>query len=264
MEKINNKWFDNIPWIIEKYKEGFNQVVLAAEFDTATNTTIRRILIKHNIPIRPNGVDQRKVKHNPFIEEGPDRDYWLGVFCADGCVYKHRIELGSARPEHLKQYIEFLSCDNIKLLKYTHGIYKSDCYSVKFSNKGVFDYMCSLGITPKKSHTLEYKGSITWDFIRGVIDGDGCVIGHRNKAKEINRITVNIATASVKFKDQIFLFFQKNGLEPVVHSRNNVYTIHVNKQEKVKELYFNLYNHAPRYFIADKYHRFGAVFGEIH
>ena len=139
MDKINDIWKDNIQWIIEIYQAGWNQVALAAEFQNATNTTIRRILKRNNIEIRGNGIDQRKVKHNPFEDlNSPKVQYWLVAFLTD------------------------------------------------------------------------------------------------------------------------------EGMEPTVYTTKlGLYSIDVCKQAKVRQMYFNMYKHAPEYFIADKYKRFGEIFGEI-
>lgn len=266
MDKINDIWKDNIQWIIENYQAGWNQVALAAEFQNATNTTIRRILKRNNIEIRGNGIDQRKVKHNPFEDlNSPKVQYWLGVFAADGCVYKNRIELGSARIEHLKQYKMFLGGKDVKILSYTHSKYTtSTCYSIKFSNTDVAEYLTNLGITAVKSHTLKINFPITWDFIRGAMDGDGCIMQCKNTKKEVVRLVIKIATASVMYKDQLVAFLTDEGMEPTVYTTKlGLYSINVCKQAKVRQMYFNMYKHAPEYFIADKYKRFGEIFGEI-
>ena len=265
MKKINNTWKDNIPWIIQQYNKGVNQVDLANEFEFATNTTIRRILLANNVEIRGNGIDQRKVKHNPFNDvSNSNTQYWLGVFSADGCVYKNRIELGSTRHDHLLQYKEFLDCKGVKILSYIHNKFvNSICYSIKFSNTETAIHLNNLGITSTKSHTLKINFPITWDFIRGVMDGDGCVIQHKNKNGDVTRLSIRFATASVDFKDQIVSFLVENNIQPSIYTRENgLFIVEICKQKEVKQMYTNMYKHAPKYFIADKYIRFGEVFGE--
>jgi intein-encoded DNA endonuclease-like protein len=64
--------------IIDLYLNGKNQVEIAKLFNTY-NTSIRRILLKHNIKIISSGDRQRFVKNNPFLKNNEISNYFFGM-----------------------------------------------------------------------------------------------------------------------------------------------------------------------------------------
>ena len=111
----------------------------------------------------------------------PNKAYWLGFINADGCVHKKSkyisIDIGKRDEEHL-----------VKFAKELHGVPDKMIHNTIHSQTGnplSHLYLCSnhvvkvfeeLGITEVKSGKEQYiNTNFDKDFIRGMIDGDGCI-----------------------------------------------------------------------------------------
>ena len=164
-----------------------------------------------------SGGKNRIVNSNPFSNSS-ESQYWLGFLAADGNISKtkHSIYLGLKDIDMVILFRDFVE----KSLKvyYKYNAAGSLLGAVKFENPEIWNYLNDLGITPAKSRTLYYKGIITWDFIRGVFDGDGCISAQEPK----------ITTGSLQFKDQLEQFFKSNDLEYKTHIKgNNIYDVYI-------------------------------------
>lgn len=236
---------DKVKNIIKLYKEGKTQKEIAELFNTY-NTTIRRILKRNEINIRSNSEVQSKVKHNPFKNLDDDETlYWLGYLAADGNVSlnRNRINISSnTDPEHLKKYIKFLN-SNVSLNKQLNKKYNCFEYSVNFRSDKVKDYLIQLGITPKKSLTLELLIPLSFPFVRGIIDADG----HIRKYSETYS-TIEMSTGSFKFAQQLNNFLNSNKIENrIKHQKENVYIVQVTQKVDVIKFVNKLYNQATVY-----------------
>lgn len=265
MIKINNNWQDNEDYIIQEYLSGRKQIDIANEFDKATNTTIRRILKRNNVDTRPYNSTWEKVKSNKFIDlKDPNVQYWLGYMCADGCIYDNvKVDIASGLDkDHMQAYADWIgygvkvnsSKDKRYEDKYTHRV----C----FSHKETFDYLVGLGITPRKSLTMKLNFDITWDFVRGLFDGDGCV-STINKKYTTNRCRVVLATASIDFANQLMEFAKSEGLTPRLNTdtcaarKEPMHTVIFAKHKEVAIIYNKFYSDAS-YYLERKYKKFGA------
>jgi hypothetical protein len=160
----------------EQYLSGIDTVQIANFFGTY-NTTIRRILIREGVSLRSFSEARRIVKGNPFQDLTKDTvQYWLGYLMSDGNISeeRNRINLSTNKdPEHLKRYVEFLKSD-VKISKYRNKRFEVDEYSVNFASIEVKNFLIDLGITPRKSLTLNLKIPLTYSILRGYLDGNGC------------------------------------------------------------------------------------------
>ncbi len=125
---------------------------------------------------------------NPNTERSA---YWAGFIAADGCIVdytnrQHTVKIGLS------------NIDTSHLEKLNIGIpvrlYRNECWVEIPSNKIVKDLL-KYNITPRKSLTLLFPTNIRnkyiHHFIRGYIDGDGCMSKHSNpKAKNKLRIRI--------------------------------------------------------------------------
>lgn len=115
---------------------------------------------------------------------------------------------------------------------------------VKFTAPKLYQYCLDMGITPKKSLTLDVRLEDKSDdfkryFLRGVIDGDGCVYVKRNTEGDVNAFRISICTASAAFKNNLVDLFNYLSINPIVMKRsykmddnhfglNDIYHIQVN------------------------------------
>lgn len=140
--------------------------------------TVRRMLVKHNIPIKwKNGLFQKPytVNANFFKHWTADMAYLLGYITADGCMRPHRNELkiNSVDYELLEHTQQLLQTDNlIRKLKNSHY------YELSITSKELMSDLMKLGIHPRKTYTMALPtipDEFFWDFLRGEIDGDGSI-----------------------------------------------------------------------------------------
>lgn len=118
--------------------------------------------------------------HNSFDIPSADRDYWVGMMMADGCVslqglnsYRIKLNLMNSDIEHLHKFKKFLKANNPIYEICTDNIQRA---TLSICSKRLFDSLSKFGVIPRKTkiakvHFLQKSK----DFWRGVIDGDGCL-----------------------------------------------------------------------------------------
>lgn len=130
---------------------------------------------------------QNKARLNETLFDKIDTEekaYWLGFLYADGCVDSegNRIEVYLALKDvdHLEKFRKFLNLEN----QIRTGINKegnSFCH-LSVRNKHMWNALIAVGCHPVKSLTLEFPKleyfsdkSLIRHFLRGYVDGDGCL-----------------------------------------------------------------------------------------
>lgn len=240
-------------FIIQEYEAGRTTKDIAISLGTY-NTTIRRILKRNNINLRTNSEIQGIVKTNPFLKSGAN--YWLGWLASDGCLTKGAIilELQERDSPILEEYIKFIEYPLNINTSYSKRFNKY-LKRVAFRHADTYQYLISLGITPKKSSTLCVNLEIDFDFLRGVFEGDGNVIEINNRTG----LSISIASNSNMFIQQLSIFLNNNSIEHSIYIRTDtVNTIVIRKKASIMTLYNKLY---PKdcIFLKRKYDKFGYV-----
>lgn len=145
----------------------------------------------------------------------PEGAYVLGFFAADGTM--------TVNPRGSK-YIEFVSCDYEILEKVCRLLGASQkistktrpyetptpTYRVQIGSKYLFDKFAELGFTPNKSKTLKFPevpDDLIRHFVRGYLDGDGCVTYRWQLDKRYNKLrqllTVRFICGSRSFLESL-------------------------------------------------------------
>ena len=139
-----------------------------------------------------------------------DQFYWLGFMFADGNISKegNRIEMRLSYKDinHLEKFRKFLNLST--------EIRTGECDGYKFChlsvrNKHMWKTLNSYGCTPQKSLTLQFpKIKFTKDtvlhFIRGYVDGDGCLCVYNSNNKIRNSISIVGTENFLKSVNKIF------------------------------------------------------------
>jgi len=144
---------------------------------------IKKILLKNNVKIINK---QNLIRFDPFIFDNintEEKAYWLGFLFADGYINKKNgleLSLATIDKEHILKFSKFL--------KFTGKIYEDKsrvrlCISNKYFTDKLKSYNCinnkSLILDPPNISIFKDKNLIK-DFIRGYIDGYGCLHLKRN------------------------------------------------------------------------------------
>lgn len=133
----------------------------------------------------PNFKDKKRiVKHNPFQDiTNPNVQYWLGWLATDGYIshLENRITLSLSIKDIdvIEKFRDFISPN----LTIHHSIHhkKFEMVFVSFRNKEIVDFLSTLGFNNNKTFEFVPNFEITWDYIRGVFEGDGYI-----REKKIN------------------------------------------------------------------------------
>lgn len=126
------------------------------------------------------------VNENFFAKWTPEMAYVLGFFCADGGMID--------APYMRGQYVSFFNTDqellekikmamssrhNVRLVRKAGTIGNNkNFYLLKIGNHTLFKDLLSLGLTPNKSLLIrlpKIPRKFLNDYIRGLLDGDGCL-----------------------------------------------------------------------------------------
>lgn len=164
--------------ICERYINGESMCRLATSYKV-TQTYISRILKANNVEIRSRSETNRIYSCNDSFFSSIDNEnkaYWLGFIAADGYLQyvprngkKIGIGLSSVDHDHLVKFKTDIEATN-PINSYINKAV-IDIHSHK-----MFDDLCTLEITPNKTHTLKFpilKPDLLKHYIRGYFDGDG-------------------------------------------------------------------------------------------
>lgn len=107
----------------------------------------------------------------------PNLAYAMGLITTDGCLSSDGllIDLTSNDKEQL---LNFSKCLGVDFKIGNKGNGRGDkSFRIQFKNRIFYDFLLSIGLTPRKSLTtgeLSIPKKYFFDFLRGCFDGDGC------------------------------------------------------------------------------------------
>ena len=182
----------------------------------------------------PNYHNTLKFDNTVFdIIDTEEKAYWLGFLYADGYISSTNntveLSLKSTDYEHLNKFKVFLQYRGdvkISSIKCKDKSYSRCRLSV--TDKHFHDRLVRLGCIPKKSLILKFPSlnifsnkDLVIDFIRGYIDGDGCLSFTSN-----GRLTIQIV-GTKEFLDGIISVFPQifSKRRKDKRSLNNTYTL---------------------------------------
>ncbi len=139
----------------------------------------------------------------------PNLAYAIGLIATDGCLGKDGllIDLTSKDREQLENFSKCLSVDFKIGSKINSTGDKS--LRIQFKNRIFYDFLLSLGLTPKKSLTmgkLKIPDKYFFDFLRGCFDGDGSFYSYWDKRwKSSHMFYLEFISASPKYIEWVRL-----------------------------------------------------------
>lgn len=233
-------------YVIEDYLNNIPIYKIKKKYKTSQETIKKiceaeKIWRKDNLSImnKLSGINKRLCTTNPFENLTENSEYWIGMLATDGHITRGSkvVSLCSKDKEHVEKFKQFLSCKN-KIAKNKHKTNGGIVYILSVTSPDICSTLISYGITPRKSFNLKLNISLTWNILRGIVDGDG-YIGK----------VIDIATASKSFADQIYEFYKSHNLTPKIYKydNKNIYTIRIDRKNDVKEVLKNLYSDAHIY-----------------
>lgn len=179
--------------------------------------------------------------------------YCVGLITTDGCLCNdgRHIDFTSADIELVSLFKKLMKLNNRICFK-TSGSSGNKCPRIQFGNVGFYQWLISIGLTPKKSLTLgplKIPDKFFTDFTRGCFDGDGCIYSYMDpRWANSHMFYVSFASASKNFAE----WFQKQFVNILgIHghisvskhqNKNTLYQLRFAKSESIvliKKMYYN-------------------------
>jgi len=134
--------------------------------------------------------------------EGANLWYLVGLITSDGNLSKdgRHIDITAKEKDFLQRIKENLGLVN-KVCAKNKGTPKQ-AYRIQIANKDFYEFLLSIGLTQNKSLTigeLKVPKEYFIDFVRGVIDGDGCIRKWRHPSNNGVQWSLRIYSGSRKF-----------------------------------------------------------------
>lgn len=171
------------PWhqrALEYFSAGKRPAQIANELEQSPRQ-VRRVLSKNGMDLSDGQRLPRSEYDFRFFKEidSEAKAYFLGLLAADGYLLEgnenqgYRIKLCLIDCESLLDFAGAVGIKNPKI--YRKGI---NGWEISISSQTMFFDLGALGVTPRKSLTLEFCRRVPDQFvrhyIRGYFDGDGC------------------------------------------------------------------------------------------
>lgn len=149
---------------------------------------------------------KQKYDHNydAFLNEDAVSFYLLGVYITDGTIYKNGTsysnQINSVDREWLEDIRDIISPNSpITMIR-------NNYYRIRLNDKIISNWLISKGCVPNKTLTVafpEVPEKYLPDFIRGCLDGDGCISIYSRtngrSSKQYTTIKSNIVSGSKIF-----------------------------------------------------------------
>ena len=245
----NKVEIDDIPNIIYSYQENHMSARQIAKQYSVTGNVITRILIQNGIKIRRRYKQEFDEHYFDDINTS-NKAYLLGFIYADGCVEKNNvlsIVLHEKDIEVLKMFQSELNATNpIRNVKSKPHV------RIDFCSKHLCDILKSIGCIHNKTLKLCFPNisqDFKYDFIRGFMDGDGCIsVVNRGKHKYISLSF----TGTLEMLQELKLIFN---VDNKITFYRNSYALHIGKASDVLRILKNIYNEADLYMMR-KYNKY--------
>lgn len=183
-----------------------------------------------------------------FFDFWSDDLAWLiGLVWSDGCLFNNSVMITSKDRELLQCAASLIHSESVV----PHSTPNS--WRMMFTSPRTASFLRDIGLTPAKSLTIgwpvlpaEYEGP----FLRGVIDGDGCVrLSHTRPGQRVSDLTVTIATGSPAFAKAMVDCFARHDIAAASRAsltkwnKHPVTQVKVCRQESLHKLHRLIYPH---------------------
>ena len=159
----------------------------------------------------------------------------------------------------IKRNGELVEFDKTKI-RYRSGERKNticNCAEIQINDQVFCTHLLNLGVVPRKSgkEIMPNCNGFEKDFIRGMLDGDGAIYKSKMNNKEYNHITFCSYSYSIcedfqKICDSYLN--EPNKAKILKDNGKEIYRVHYNDQNKVKQLVTVLYKDS-NYYLTRKY-----------
>ena len=153
-----------------------------------------------------------KLAKGMSIKWNESLSYCVGLLVSDGNLSKdgRHITFVSKDLSLIKIFKFCLKLKNKIAFKKSGYNKKGKYYYIQFGSVLLYRWLNNIGINPNKSKTissLEVPNRYFFDFVRGLLDGDGCITSFKHPESRYPQIRIKFTSGSIKFlvwlKDKI-------------------------------------------------------------
>ena len=195
---------------MKKYTEEIKQKIVNEYVNTIDyNKSVKELSKKYEIGIKSisnwikeAGYEIYNSSHHTYINETifdvidtEEKAYWLGFIYADGCIYskekRFELELAIKDYGHLLKFAKFLESRKTNPIKLHNNVKNGKLLKqcrIQFRSEHVWKALNDKGCVPNKTLILKFPDTSIFadkklirDFMRGYIDGDGCLYLYKRK-----------------------------------------------------------------------------------
>ncbi len=253
-----------IALMIQQYNTGQSSEKIAKQLG-CSSTTVLRALAKAGVQIRPGTLNHRKHKTDTRYFQTIDceaKAYFLGLLYADGHISKRGSSVSITQEVGHIDILEELSKAvyyGVIELRHFTGEYKdkdtgiihpSGNYVIcDINSKEMNADLTALGCTAKKSHTITFPTFLREDlyrhFIRGFVDGDGCIsITESCKTGRVDITSNELFLTGFRsyIEPKLGITLQKFGMKP--GCKTNTRNVQIKKHSDLLSFLHFLYDHS--------------------
>ena len=243
--------------IINDYISGMNTVEIAKKWNTF-NTSIRRVLLRNNIPLR--SLKEVISVKNPFKLGDEYSEYFLGLLLTDGCIHRRK-EINSVSTtlslkdeDMVSKFRDFINPE-AKVSKILQKRYNTYMYSYSVRSDEIAGWLQSKGNFINKSYECDIYTPLTPHILRGIFDGDGYWAVTNNG----NTMYYGICGKSLPFLEKIKDYLTSKGIASNISERrsntsNSLFYLTITKTIDVLKVANLMYSEA-HIFLNRKYEK---------
>jgi hypothetical protein len=176
--------------------------------------------------------------------------YAIGLIATDGCLSSNGLLIDLTSKDR-EQLLNFSKCVGVDFKIGSKWNIKGDeCLRIQFKNRIFYDFLLSIGITPKKSLTmgkLKIPGKYFFDFLRGCFDGDGSFYSYwdpRWRSSHMFYLTFSSASRVhiLWVQQEIYKSLFIKGHISKSQRKESIYSLRYAKKEAmeiIKKMYYN-------------------------
>lgn len=268
MQKSNMEILRSVPKeTFEQYIENNMSRQEIADIFGMERRSIDRILSELGLTTHGHLYRMTKIEETIFdVIDTEEKSYWAGFLFADGCVSDKtasglslKLKLAAQDKDHLIKFKNFLKDIRADEESVRPEIEKKDGkeylqYYYLTYNKHLVNSLIKLGCVPRKSLILKFPDEslfanrdLIYDFIRGYVDGDGCIY------EDHGRLSIDIA-GTYEFLSKVKEYLPQF---PNIKKQGNIYRFR-SSYNKGDQIAYKLYENATIY-LDRKYLRYATL-----
>lgn len=185
--------------------------------------------------------------------------YVVGLITTDGSlsVDGRHLNITSNNIQLLEAVKKCLKIDNKITPKVSGFTGKKSCYHIQFGNVILYKWLCGIGLMPNKTWLLgplKIPNKYFFDFLRGHLDGDGCIRTFMDPVYlNSRRLYISFNSASLPHIEWLRKKIKSlASITGFIMRNNNIFCLNYAKKESIALLSY-LYPNRNIFFLERKY-----------